>query len=91
MLTLNEINIVSSLLSSSTAVVRFSFTEDDYRNIEGSNVPARVSKNLRIAHPVLFYVFPLTIEEAFLNNITIPLRDILEFDPSSPNRAGIMK
>ena len=81
---------MSSLLSSSTAVVRFSFTEDDFRNIEGSDLPARVSKNIRIAHPVVFYVFPLTIEEAFLNNITITRRDILEFDPSSPNRAGII-
>ena len=50
-----------------------------------------VRKDIRIAHPVSFYVFPLTVEEAFLNNITILQQELLEFDPSSPNRAGIMK
>ena len=71
---------MSSLLSSSISVVQFSFSEDDYRTTEGSNLLAFVNKDIRIAHPVLLAVSPLTVDEALLSNITVPF---------TPNTAGI--
>ena len=49
------------------SAVEFTFTEDDFRVNEGNlnpQAPVRVTKNKRIANPVVLEVIPMTIAQA---------------------------
>ena len=86
------------LLVSFPPVVTFQFTETDYRSNEDVlKIYTVVNKNMRIANPVTFQLFPLTVAQAetlgLIANETDPpdttkLRNVPPDDmPFSPNHA----
>ena len=69
------------------------FTEDDYRVNEGNMtgpvlfMPVRVSKNSRIANPIILDVIPLTVMDARTRPPGLP-NNVPEDNPFSPPYAS---
>ena len=68
--------------------VRFQLTENDYRSNERvGNIPAIVSKNVRLANPVTFLLTPFNESEAIRTGQPLPANLPPGDNPLSPNRA----
>ena len=70
-------------------VVEFRLTETDYRSSENElQIKVEVSKNVRIANPVTFFLTPYTVDQALA--LSLELENLPPDDnPLSPNRAQI--
>ena len=68
--------------------MRFQLTESVYRSNEADeNIPAVVSKNVRLANPVTFLLTPFNESEAIRTGQPLPANLPLDDNPLSPNRA----
>ena len=68
--------------------VRFQLTANDYRSNERvGNIPAVVSKNVRLANPVTFLLTPFNESEAIRTGQPLPANLPSDDNPLSPNRA----
>ena len=66
----------------------FQLTENDYRSEEHvGNIPAIVSKNVRLANPVIFLLTPFNASEAIRTGQPLPANLPPDDNPLSPNRA----
>ncbi len=72
----------------SHTVVRFRLTETDYQSGEDDGtINSVVSKDMRVANPVIFTLTPLTIDQALAGGVALPVGTPPDDNRFSPNRA----